>query len=97
MVKTSVSLEEAIQFLASLVDIDQQAMQALVAARVSCGDDLANHPTVQVCHEGGYYRVGLLGIINGLFGIHADGLGPIGAVYDGGTLIGFTRVKGRDA
>jgi hypothetical protein len=63
-------------------------MLNLIDARVTCNEALADHPTIQVGQQDGSYQVGLLGILNGLFGINDAGWGPITAHIDstGGTL-----------
>lgn len=44
---------------------------------------MADDPTIQVgINEFGTYRVGLLGIINGIFDINNDGAGWIAAIVD---------------
>lgn len=86
MIKESVSLTEAIQFLNDLLALDKDAITNLIHSRVSCNEELANHPTVQVGaydmllgkQTPGEYHVGILGILNGLFGIDDEtGMGPI--------------------
>lgn len=58
------------------------ATQVLISQRVPVNVDLANHPTVQsFCHRHGF-SVGLLGILNGLIGVNADGSGFLTAALD---------------
>lgn len=91
--KDSISLDEAIAFLNELLAIDGPAIAALIANRVPCNQTLAEHPTVQVSAQHGGYHVGLLGIINGLFGT-IDGVnGPILTKWQDGNLIGFAKVE----
>jgi hypothetical protein len=76
-------------------------MDALLRARVTCNEDLAKHPTVQVGHTEevpGKPRVGILGILNGWCGTIDDpgpahGYGPIAAVFEGGWLVRFDRIE----
>lgn len=87
-----ISIDQAIDLLNDMVKADQPAMHALVETRVPCQDLLA-HPTVQ---DGNLWYVGLLGIINGLFGKipfgDKEGWGPIAAVFnDKGQLTHFRR------
>lgn len=89
-----VSLDETIQFLNGLLELDRPAIAALIANRVPCNESLANHPTVQVNAQHGGYWVGILGILNGLFGIdEKDGWGYIVAVFDDDThaLLRFVK------
>ena len=85
-------ISSAIGILNSMVDADPQAMAQLCETRVPCNDAMADHPTVQVTDEG----VGMLGVLNGLFGTIPDGefkgWGHITAVYeDDGALTKFVR------
>lgn len=94
MIKASVTLDEAIELLNSALKYDQEAMQQLVAARVPCNDTLAEHPAIQVLEEGGQCKVGLLGILNGLFGVADDLSGAIAAEYgDDGKLQRFVFAR----
>jgi len=88
MIKDSVTLDEVIDFLNELAKIDYVAMGALVENRVSCSEQFADHPTVQ-CDEPreGVYQVGLLGILNGLFGTDENGYGAIVAIFDDNTIV----------
>lgn len=96
--------DDLITFLNSLVEIDRYAMQELIGARVSCNEELANHPSVQVAAHPhphvppGQFRVGVLGILNGYAGTYDEGpragWGPIQAVYEDGRLIRFERTEG---
>jgi hypothetical protein len=53
---------------------------------------MADHPTIQVRQYPGdeYSSVGILGILNGLFGIREDGMGAICMeIEDDGKIISF--------
>lgn len=60
---------------------------------VPCNESLANHDTIQVRDEGnGKYSIGILGILNGLFGKDSKGVGYIKAeIEDGEDLQGFYK------
>ncbi len=81
--RTSVTVDEAITLLNQLIASDADAVTALFETRVPCNDAFADHPTVQVVQwsRTGTCTVGMLGILNGLFGINAEGWGHIVAVY----------------
>ena len=86
----TVSVSEAISFLNELIKLDKAAMTALAETRVLCNESLANHPTVQVSTAPEGEKVGLLGILNGLFGVDEKGWGFITAVFDDdGQIIEF--------
>lgn len=83
MIKESITPDEAIELLNSAIKADKAAIDNLVNARVACNLELADHPTIQVgCYGGKGCNVGLLGILNGLFGIADDGWGCIAAVFE---------------
>lgn len=92
MINESVTIEQVLKLLNELVKLDPDCVAFLVEGRVSCNEAIANHPTVQVSDYAGSPSVGLLGILNGIFGIDEKGYGPISAYFeDDGTLTKFTR------
>lgn len=98
MIRPSITLVEVVTLLNELVALDQDAMTALVENRVVCNEALANHPTVQVVGLLGdgdnNCMVGILGILNGIFGTDDEHCGALEAVFDGDRLIGFGLRKG---
>ena len=98
MIKNTVSLDDAIEYLNSLVEIDALAMAAIISNRVPCNQAMADHPTVQVHayqkEEG--YKVGFLGLLNGLFGVDESGYGDIAAIFDERDLKYFVRFSKKD-
>lgn len=96
MIRDKLTVEEAIAFLNELVAIDPKAMELLIEMRAPCNQTMLEHPTVQVTdyHEDGVPRVGILGLLNGLFGTYdegpKEGWGPIAAYWEeDGTFKGF--------
>lgn len=102
MIKPYVTAEEAAELLNSAFNIDPEAMAKLLLYRVPCNLTLANHPTIQVvAHpengpknpevpEGAEFGVGLLGILNGIFGFDPEnGLGAIRVELDEGKIVRF--------
>ena len=86
----TVSPMDAIAYLNSLVDLDRGAISALIENRVPANDELADHPTCQVQMGPDGPVVGLLGVINGLFGVDEHGYGAIAACFEeDGTFIKF--------
>jgi len=88
MVKQSITIDDAINFLNELIALDEDAMTELVNQRVICNEGVAFHPTVQVgINENREYIVGIVGILNGLFGINTNKYGYITFVFgDNGKL-----------
>ena len=89
-VKEKVSIEETVNFLNELLKIDSIAITALFSMRIGCNEALADHETVQVLVSNGtYFQVGIVGILNGLFGIDEYGWGHISIDYDDDKITGF--------
>jgi len=91
-------LDHALVLLNEMLALDPVATQALVETRVHCTTQLAAHPSIQVAGEDNEPLVGLLGVLNGIFGTYGpeagklEGWGPIAAMFEtDGTLIGFKR------
>jgi hypothetical protein len=70
---------------------DKEAVNDLINGRVSCNEKLADHPSVQCRTEGNNYSVGILGILNGLFGANEKGIGGIVAMFDNSKLSKIER------
>ena len=103
--------DDAIRLLNEMLVADRDAIEQLVNHHVVCNDVLGEHPTVQTelfverhSAQGKSeftdspisYRVGMLGIINGLFGVDEKQNGFIAARFDDKTrqLIAFERYRG---
>ena len=93
-IRTQVTLDETIDYLNGLIETDRVAIAALIANRVPCNQQLADHPTVQVFRQHGGYLVGLLGILNGLFGVFEDMYSPIVFVFKEGSLLRVEKSDG---
>ena len=95
--KEVVNIDEAVDYLNELFRIDPMALKYLLDYHVLCNAELAEHFTCQVSKSknDGRDRVGILGVINGMFGITEDGMGAICANFDDvtGELQGFSRFK----
>jgi hypothetical protein len=94
--KLCVTVKEAVDLLNELLEIDYDAIYALINNRVSCNESLADHETVVVWQpEGEGPTVGVLGILNGLFGIREDGMGAICVEIDElGKILLFKETPG---
>lgn len=93
-IKESVTVDEVIAILNRAIDEDIIAMTALFGVRVKCNEDLSNDPTIPVrSHEDDSVTVGVMGIINGLFGYDdKTGDGVIMGTGKEGALDRFIRV-----
>jgi hypothetical protein len=81
--KEKISLSQVIGILNSAIRADRKAIQTLIESRKPCNKKLANHPSIQVGYNkrSKKYRVGLLGMLNGLFGVDKNMFGGISAVF----------------
>ncbi|HYF75017.1 MAG TPA: hypothetical protein VD757_00405 [Candidatus Nitrosocosmicus sp.] len=91
MIKQTITPQDAVDLLNNALERDSQAVKALTETRVPVSDSpdglIADDCPIQVSQEN---TVGLLGIINGLFGTDEDGYGCIAAAYDeNGNLVSF--------
>lgn len=82
----AVTPDDAIRYLNDLLAIAPETIQTLVNLRIPAPKAIVDHPTVQVQSPtvaiDGPPVVGLIGILNGLFGTNLAGTGPIAIVYD---------------
>ena len=88
----SVSPEQAIEVLNRAYNADPIAIHNLVNNRVFCLKELAEDQTIQVGRIGKApwsFEVGMLGIINGIFGADENSIGYIAAIVENGMLQGF--------
>jgi hypothetical protein len=95
--REQVTIDEVIAVLNEALKLDPYALQRLAGTRIRCNGELAHHPTIQVS-DGlhGVFEVGLLGVINGMFGVDDQSWGPIAAYYDEGLLVRFERTHAPD-
>ena len=96
MINESVTVEQTIKLLNEMLAIDPEATQALIDSRVNCNEALADHATIQVQQYEGddHPKVGIIGVLNGMFGIDDEGWGPICChINDEGKILKFDRTK----
>lgn len=104
--RDSVTIYDVVSFLNQLLKTDREAVSELFHLKVKCNQALADHPAVQVSEyilengaevkTPGEYQVGLLGILNGLFGVDKDGWGAIARnveTSDYKTIFEFCRAQ----
>ncbi len=70
-------ISNVLDYLNSLILADEKAMDEIFHFHVPCNDSLTDHPTAQVGEDG----IGVIGIINGMFGTNSDGTGKIAACF----------------
>lgn len=84
MLKNSVTQTDVVNLLNEMLLKDPKCVKALFEHRVVCNEAIASHPTIQVqlFDEQDQPLVGILGILNGLFGIAEDGFGAFAMEVD---------------
>lgn len=96
MTKELISVDDVVRILNSALNYDKDTIQKLIEQRVPCNNRLAEHPTIQVGahYDDADFKVGLIGVINGLFNPHENGYGKIAALYDENKLVKFVKTTG---
>ena len=90
-------LEFAVEVLNQALESDPKAISAMMAQRFDCNKALTEHPTIQT----GESDLGVMGLINGLFGVDKDGRGFIAGIWvdketdESKKLIGFKLLEDR--
>lgn len=87
-------IDHAVDVLNRIHNADPTVLPALISYRVQCNEMIADDPTVQVGsikEDKGRWEVGLLGIINGIFGTDETGWGYIAANLEDGVITHFYR------
>jgi len=86
-----ITVEQAVEVLNRAHKADPVAMHNLINNRVLCSEELTEDPTIQVGQiTPGLAEVGMLGIINGIFGVNDENIGFIAAETTvDGMLLGF--------
>lgn len=78
MLKENISVQDVCDLLNEMLEKDYECIKALIGTRTPCNDVIADHPTIQVRKfDNEPPKVGLLGFLNGLFGIRKDGMGAL--------------------
>lgn len=85
------SIDFAISVLNTALDADPVAINTLFSFRVPVNTQLSNHPSIRVRFND---TLGILGLINGLFGTMEDGWGHISALVElDGKIVRFERTQ----
>ena len=92
VLKQSITPSDVCELLNELLKLDYDCASGLVSYRQQCNESVAAHQSIQVQQYKGdpFPKVGIVGVLNGLFGIREDGMGAFCAeVDDNGELITF--------
>ena len=97
MIKVSITIQELVDFLNSLLLIDPNTISALFSLRLGCNEALANHETVQIGVLGNTHcMAGIIGILNGAFGVDEYDWGHISASYKNGMITKFEALTSKE-
>ena len=96
MIKQSVTVQDTIDLLNEMLELDSDLVDKLINNRYCVNKNIVDHPTIQVSVDGelDYYHdtVGLLGVLNGLFGVNENNRGAIEMVEDDdGKIVKFQK------
>ena len=91
MLKRSITPSDVCGLLNELLRLDYDCANGLVSYRQQCNELVAAHPSIQVQQykDDLFPKVGIVGILNGMFGIRDDGMGAICYEIDKGKILGF--------
>lgn len=89
MMKLRATPDDVVVLLNELLELDRSAITKLCDTRIECNKNMAIHQSLQVRHEDGLYKVGLIGVLNGIFGRSPKGKGFIIAKYCNGSISHF--------
>jgi len=71
--RNEISAQYVVDFLNELVRLDKYALTDMMSERISVNKELKNHPTVMFKElVEGVPEIGLLSIINGMFGLEGE-------------------------
>jgi hypothetical protein len=88
--KENISVKDVCELMNEMLEMDYSCTYNLVSIRVDCNEAILNHPTIQVQQIGkDSPKVGILGILNGLFGVNDDNMGSISMMIDNGKIVTF--------
>ncbi len=88
--RNEVTVEQVVEVLNQALKADDVALTDLIQTRVACNKKLAGHSSIQVGLAPGcnpedknlFYEVGILGLLNGLFGVDENQWGAVAAEMD---------------
>lgn len=96
MIKKSITPKEVIKFLNEALKNDPIAISSLFQIRVYCNIKTAKHKSIQVVKTGkDSYIVGLIGLLNGMFGSDREGWGCLAMDMKGTKIRKFLLLKDR--
>jgi hypothetical protein len=91
MLKQSVTPQDVCDLLNELLKLDYDCAHGLISYHQQRNEEVAAHQSIQVQQykDDKFPKVGIVGILNGIFGIRDDGMGAICFEIDDGKILGF--------
>ncbi|MDO8640823.1 MAG: hypothetical protein Q7R33_04715 [Nitrosarchaeum sp.] len=91
MLKKNITAKQVCNTLNELLKLDPKCAHDLVSYRTKCNKAVADHPTIQVQQfmVDKFPKIGIIGLINGMFGIRNDGMGAICFEIQNGKILRF--------
>ena len=91
MFKKNIIPEDIVELLNEMLKLDYEGTKKFVEAKIEVNEKIANHETIQV---NGYttpreYLLGIIGFLNGLFGVNENHFGCICCEIKGNKIIEF--------
>jgi len=98
MLKQTITANDVCDLLNKMLKLDYDCTHAIVSYRQKCNDLIAKHETIQVqqYEEDEFPKVGIIGILNGMFGIREDGMGAICYEIENDRILGFKPTPEKD-
>lgn len=83
-IKESITVQDACDLLNEYLSLDYPSCSRLITHRVNCNKAISDHPTIQTKDFPGRskWRVGVLGLLNGMFGADDNSVGAISYELD---------------
>jgi hypothetical protein len=91
VLKQSITPSDVCDLLNEMLKLDYDCVHGLVSYRQQCNESVAAHPSIQVHQykDDKFPKVGIVGVLNGMFGIRDDRMGVICFEIDNGKILGF--------
>ena len=86
-----ISISQAVVLLNEALKLDPVAINNLFSIRVLCNAAIVKHKTIQAGVTADKNTIGVMGIINGIFGSSVHGQGYIGYKFEGGKIVEFIK------
>jgi len=86
MLRRFITVEDVCSLLNEFLKMDPVCATALISHKEACNEAVTKHPIIQVFqYENEPPKVGLMGLLNGMFGVRDDSRGAICYEIDSGT------------